>query len=341
MPARRAVIAHGLYWIAFMLPGWAGRKALAAPHGNMHANEALPGRRIVDHGAQAPKKIQSTTISRFSWEENGRTAFEITRKETHAACSVRFRLQGNRPETRDQFQAPLSALDALQNLIDRHQLVKNNGFSEHVSGLPPAYGGALSVKYASGETLRISSNQSLPIPIEAVDDFDDYFITLAAHAGSRIFNAEPPEHELTYFQIEHRAPGVHESSGLHESYMYASGEGHKKGRTARLKRTRQNESGEPFAQEATLPAEDIAQLRDLIQRLNFIQILAMYAQLLPHATTISRTTDQAYFQCGQDNDAVAFEAKARIRQLDVLRDFLAQKLKARQPSRRPAGHTDS
>ena len=77
------------------------------------------------------------------------------------------------------------------------------------------------------------------------------------------------------------------------------------------------------------------------QRLNFIQILAMYAQLLPHATTISRTTDQAYFQCGQDNDAVAFEAKARIRQLDVLRDFLAQKLKARQPSRRPAGHTDS
>ena len=27
------------------------------------------------------------------------------------------------------------------------------------------------------------------------------------------------------------------------------------------------------------------------QRLNFIQILAMYAQLLPHATTISRTTD--------------------------------------------------
>ena len=367
MPARRAVIAHGLYWIAFLLPGWAGRKALAAPHGNRHANEALPGgqrrqsnaemevgvegvkadadvhappmpgRRIVDHGDQAPKEIQSTTISRFSWEENGRTVFETTRKETHAACSVRFRLRGGRPETRDQFQAPLSALDALQNLIDRHQLVKNNRFSEHVSGLPPTYGGALSVKYASGETLWISSNQSLPIPIEAVDDFDDYFITLAAHAGSRIFNAEPPQRELTYFQIEHRAPGVHESCGLHEpsglreSYTYASREGHKKGRTARLKRTRQSESGEPFAQEATLPAEDMAQLRDLMQRLNFIQILAMYAQLLPHATAISRTTDQAYFQWGQDNDAVTFEANARIRQLDVLRDFLAQKLKARQP----------
>ncbi len=43
MPARRAVIAHGLYWIAFMLPGRAGRKALTAPHGNMHANEALHG----------------------------------------------------------------------------------------------------------------------------------------------------------------------------------------------------------------------------------------------------------------------------------------------------------
>ena len=87
MPARRAVIAHGLYWIA-LLPGWAGRKALTAPHGNMHANEALsggqrrqsnaevgvgvkgvkadadmhappmPGRRIVDHGPQAPKEIQ-------------------------------------------------------------------------------------------------------------------------------------------------------------------------------------------------------------------------------------------------------------------------------------------
>lgn len=95
MPARRAVIAHGLYWIAFMLPGWAGRKALAAPHGNMHANEALPGRRIVDHGAQAPKEIQSTTISRFSWEENGRTAFEITRKETHAAASELHSDTGN------------------------------------------------------------------------------------------------------------------------------------------------------------------------------------------------------------------------------------------------------
>ena len=91
MPARRAVIAHGLYWIAFLLPGWAGRKALAAPHGNRHANETLsggqrrqsnaevevgvngvegvkadadmhappmPGRRIVDYGAQAPKEIQ-------------------------------------------------------------------------------------------------------------------------------------------------------------------------------------------------------------------------------------------------------------------------------------------
>ncbi len=125
MPARRAVIAHGLYWIAFLLPGWAGRKALAAPHGNMHANEALPGdqrrqsnaemewgvervkadadvhappmpgRRIVDHGAQAPKEIQSTTISRFSWEENGRTAFEITRKETHAAASELHSDTGN------------------------------------------------------------------------------------------------------------------------------------------------------------------------------------------------------------------------------------------------------
>jgi hypothetical protein len=51
MPARRAVIAHGLYWIAFLLPGWAGRKALAAPHGNRHANETLSG-------GQAPKEIQ-------------------------------------------------------------------------------------------------------------------------------------------------------------------------------------------------------------------------------------------------------------------------------------------
>ena len=125
MPARRAVIAHGLYWSAFLLPGWAGRKALAAPHGNMHANETLsggqrqqsnaevgvgvkgvkadadvhappmPGRRIVDHGAQATKEIQSTTISRFSWEENERTAFEITRKETHAAASELHSDTGN------------------------------------------------------------------------------------------------------------------------------------------------------------------------------------------------------------------------------------------------------
>lgn len=63
----------------------------------------------------------------------------------------------------------------LHALVCRYDLAQYNGQYYTVSGLPPNYGMRLQIRYASGESVSASNNQSTFLPLEAMQDFVDAF----------------------------------------------------------------------------------------------------------------------------------------------------------------------
>lgn len=86
---------------------------------------------------------------------------------------VRCRLENaleQRESTRDA-----AFLDALGELIARHNLAAENGRFHHTYGLPDDFGVTLDAVYASGETIRFSDNQSMFLPVDAVTELITLF----------------------------------------------------------------------------------------------------------------------------------------------------------------------
>ncbi len=59
-----------------------------------------------------------------------------------------------------------NVLPALADLVAECDLAKNNGFHSTTHGLPENFGGSVYVKYASGEKISFSNNQSVMVPYE-------------------------------------------------------------------------------------------------------------------------------------------------------------------------------
>ena len=64
---------------------------------------------------------------------------------------------------------------ALADIAEKYGFVKNNGYSSHTAGLPDNFGGVINIKYASGEWIKVSDNQSAVISAEAATEIAKAF----------------------------------------------------------------------------------------------------------------------------------------------------------------------
>ena len=130
-------------------------------------------RRSVDENA--PKVIGSTEIAsfycKFSTTDRLRgdspiAGHIITLRAEEKTGS--YDLRGY-PETSGSFSPDAEFFRQLQKIVSIYDFAQYNGQHYTVSGLPPDYGMTLDIRYASGETIRSSDNQSCFLPLEAME----------------------------------------------------------------------------------------------------------------------------------------------------------------------------
>ncbi len=139
---------------AFMLSGLFGCK-------DTEVEEPIDGGRTERRDPNAPKEIRSKEIQSFyvrfylsnRWNRQEERFFEFTVEEENG------NLTAQEKNTGISEVADTELLTGLQEIIDRHELVKNNGVYSVTAGLPPEYQpGSLQVIYASGERLYFTED---------------------------------------------------------------------------------------------------------------------------------------------------------------------------------------
>lgn len=165
--------------------------------------EEMPGSRDEYTDPSAAKFITSKDIISFKcefecsylWETSySYCIFDLERKDDDALCKIQT-FRDLQIISNLEFQAPLSALDGLQAMIDEHKLMKHNGIFNHTNGLPEGYGVSLSVDYASGERLSFQDNQDVIISEKATAALHDFFRDVAQDAGYSLFADEEKDME--------------------------------------------------------------------------------------------------------------------------------------------------
>ncbi len=162
-----------------------------------------------DH--DAPKEIRSKTIvdfaagfflyDRWGGRTGGRTCFFTVKKEGDA-----FYLKESYGK-KEKLLAPPDLLQKVQEVVDRHELVRLNGVHRHTAGLPYEFSPAfLDAEYDSGEVLSFSMNGD-PYA-EWAADLVDLFGAVYAAAGDRSFL--PPVEALTVTRciLEYTKDGI-------------------------------------------------------------------------------------------------------------------------------------
>lgn len=189
---RKATTQHQLYPLIsalvlclLMLAGCAqGGKNMR----DMLKQEDLPGGRKDRTDSDAPKVIDSKELVSFKYE-GGMLGYQVchfslVRKENGALCSGwGWEHWGDPNDFEFEFMAELSTLDALQAVIDEHDLARYNGISITVNGLPPYGGERLFVNYASGENISAYDNNFHFMYEDARLSLFKFFHALAEDAG--------------------------------------------------------------------------------------------------------------------------------------------------------------
>ena len=73
------------------------------------------------------------------------------------------------------FETDAAFMEELHNVVTEQDLVKYNGRSVRVGGLPPHLGCQLYITYASGEKISASNNQSNFLTQEAMEALEAFF----------------------------------------------------------------------------------------------------------------------------------------------------------------------
>lgn len=126
----------------------------------------------------APKVIDSTEITFFHCKFS---TFDIPLIDStiagniiilHAEGSGGSYCLRNRSEVNSEgsFIPDTAFFGHLQQLVSRYDLAQHNGQHYTVSGLPPDFGIDLEIRYASGERIRSSNNQSCFLSLEAMEE---------------------------------------------------------------------------------------------------------------------------------------------------------------------------
>ena len=125
----------------------------------------------------APKEIHSTQITFFKCKfssldrpmDDTPVAGQIfTLTATEDSCCFQVRTRDN--ETVSQTFIPDAEFFVhLQQIVSQYGFAQYNGQYYKVSGLPPDFGIELEVRYASGESIQTSDNQSCFLSNEAME----------------------------------------------------------------------------------------------------------------------------------------------------------------------------
>lgn len=129
------------------------------------------------HDDNAPKEINATEITDFRCKFS---TVDLMREDspiaghlfTLYACQKEgyFELRDrSKEEGKKTFAPDETFFGELQQIVSQYAFAQHNGQHYRVSGLPPHFGMELEIRYASGEEIRASNNQSCFLPLEAME----------------------------------------------------------------------------------------------------------------------------------------------------------------------------
>ena len=141
-------------------------------------------------GEDSPKVIESTDIISFNCELSFiATVFdeenELEGKVYKMSAALEDGIVKAKIDWHDrsgngdkaEFEADVSFMSKLQEIVSKYDLAKHNGYTHHVSGLPDMYGDYIDIKYASGESIYASDNQSGFLATEAAMELINLFLS--------------------------------------------------------------------------------------------------------------------------------------------------------------------
>ena len=139
-------------------------------------------------GDDSPKVIESTEIISYDCEFSFiSTVFDEENELTGKVYKLTAVLEDNTVKAKidwrgrdgngdkSEFETDSSFMTKLQEIVSKYDLAKHNGYTHHVSGLPDMYGECIDIKYASGESIYASNNQSGFLPIDAAINLIELF----------------------------------------------------------------------------------------------------------------------------------------------------------------------
>ncbi len=138
-------------------------------------------------GDDSPKVINSTEITEFHCEfsllaavdpeglENRIYKLDVQYKGDDVQGSFKKYGRGA-PSESFEFKVDKEFLEALQEIIARHNLAARNGYVHTVSGLPDMYGALIDIRYASGEYIYAHDNQDCFMTMESMRELAELFM---------------------------------------------------------------------------------------------------------------------------------------------------------------------
>lgn len=84
-----------------------------------------------------------------------------------------------------EFETDTVFMEALQNIVSKHDLAGSNGHFVEVKGLPDMYGADLSIIYASGENILAYDNEESFLSIAAMEAIEELFWEKAGDTGQQ------------------------------------------------------------------------------------------------------------------------------------------------------------
>ena len=167
-----------MYWVvAFLVIGTlllaAGCRKNRAPE-----TDHIDGGVVHSVDNDAPKVIRSQQIQSFYCKFSARdrmredtalagNVFVLTAEEIGA--SLQPYTVTEEFENRN-FMPTEAFFSQLQQIVTKYDFAQYNGRHYKVSGLPPDFGMTLTIRYASGEAICASNNQSCFLPLEALEE---------------------------------------------------------------------------------------------------------------------------------------------------------------------------
>ena len=169
--------------ILLMAMGFSGCK--------MYSTDDIDGGVVTrNSGEDSPKVIESTDIISFNCELSFiATVFDEENELEGKVYKMSAALEDGTVKAKidwhdrsgngdkAEFEADVSFMSKLQEIVSKYNLAQHNGYSHRVSGLPDMYGDYIDIKYASGESIYASDNQSGFLKAEAAMELINLFLS--------------------------------------------------------------------------------------------------------------------------------------------------------------------